>query len=133
MTHIKHNLSTHITILLTHYSSVIHLIQNHDSNFLHENEILTFPYYERIGMDSVNIAFDAGTRFSHYSTSASIIIVNKTRLFYGIGSFHVRDLFFRHQPQIRFYCLNHLAHQFVCFQQDWHITVSHLCMFLSVF
>ena len=37
--------------------------------------------YEGIRMNSVNIASNAGTGFSHCSTSASIIVINKTRLF----------------------------------------------------
>ena len=60
-------------------------------------------------MDSVNIASDAGTGFSHYSTSASIIVINKTRLFDGIGSLKVGNLFFRNRTKICLYCLYNLA------------------------
>ena len=38
-----------------------------------------------VRVDSVDVAKDAGAGFSHYSTSASIIVINKTRLFDGIG------------------------------------------------
>ena len=42
-------------------------------------------------MNSADIKFDAGAGFSHCSTSASIIVINKSGLFSGIDSFEIRN------------------------------------------
>lgn len=56
-----------------------------------------------------NVRSDAGAGFSHYSTSASIIVINKTRLLFGISSLEVRDMVLCDRPQICLYRLHHLA------------------------
>ena len=63
----------------------------------------------RFRADHVSIRYEASAGISHYDTSASLIIVNKTRLLSGIGGFQIRYLIFGHGAKIGLDRLYYLA------------------------
>ena len=71
--------------------------------------VATTHMCEMLRADHVVIRYEAFAGISHYDTSASFFIINKSRLLSGIGRFQIGNLIFSDRTEIRFDCLHYLA------------------------
>ena len=75
----------------------------------HISSVSTTHVGELLRADHVCIRYEASAGISHYDTSVSFIIVNKSRLLFSIGCLQIWYLIFSHWAEIRLNCLHYLA------------------------